>query len=37
MPALSLILSLHQERNLLQRLLREADDCYDDLVLVQVR
>jgi hypothetical protein len=34
MPAISLVVCLHRERDLLARLLREADGCFDDLVVV---
>ncbi|HEX3625641.1 MAG TPA: glycosyltransferase [Verrucomicrobiae bacterium] len=34
MPALSLIIAIHGEPDLLERLLREAEGCYDDLVVV---
>jgi len=34
MPALSLVVCLHRERDLLARLLRETSGCYNDLVVV---
>ena len=34
MPAVSLVVCVHKERDLLERLLREAQDCYDDLVVI---
>lgn len=34
MPALSLVVCLNRERELLQRLLHRSADCYDDLVVV---
>jgi hypothetical protein len=34
MPALSLVVCVHKERDLLERLLTEAQGCYDDLVVV---
>ena len=34
MPALSLVVCLHNEREFLQRLLQKAEGCYDDLVVV---
>jgi hypothetical protein len=34
MPALSLVVCVHNARNLLDRLLRKADGCYDELVVV---
>lgn len=34
MPALSLMVCLYQQRDLLERLLRESQGCYDDLVVV---
>ncbi len=34
MPAISLVICLYRERELLARLLRETSDCYDDLVVV---
>lgn len=34
MPELSLVICLHRERDLLQRLLRHAEGCFDDLVVV---
>jgi hypothetical protein len=34
MPAISLVVCLYQQRELLERLLRESAGCYDDLVVV---
>jgi len=34
MPAVSLVVCVYQERDLLRRLLTRAADCYDDLVVV---
>lgn len=34
MPAISLVVCLHNERDLLKRLLEHADGCFDDLVVV---
>jgi Glycosyl transferase family 2 len=34
MPAVSLVICLYRERDLLARLLSQADNCYDDLVVV---
>ncbi len=34
MPAISLVICQYQQGDLLQRLLREAEGCYDDLVVV---
>jgi hypothetical protein len=34
MPSLSLVVCVYQERDLLSRLLRNAEGCYDDLVVV---
>ncbi len=34
MPPLSLVVCLHQQRDLLERLLEKSDGCYDDLVVV---
>ena len=34
MPTLSLVVCVYGERDLLERLLRAATDCYDDLVVV---
>ncbi|MFH1067126.1 MAG: hypothetical protein V1746_04430 [bacterium] len=34
MPKISLVVCLHQERDLLQRLLEQAEGCYDDFVAV---
>ena len=34
MPALSLVVCLHNEREFLQRLLQKSEGCYDDLVVV---
>jgi len=34
MPALSLVVCFYNQRDLLERLLRESADCYDDLVVV---
>jgi len=34
MPAVSLVVCLRKERDLLERLLRHCDGCYDDLVVV---
>ena len=34
MPSISLALCVHRQRDLLERLLREAQGCYDDLVVV---
>jgi hypothetical protein len=34
MPAISLVVCLYQQRELLERLLRESVGCYDDLVVV---
>jgi hypothetical protein len=34
MPGISLVVCLYKERDLLERLLREAAGCYDDLVVV---
>jgi hypothetical protein len=34
MPAISLVICVHLQRDLLERLIREAQDCYDDLVVV---
>lgn len=34
MPAVSLVVCVHNERDLLQRLLRHASGCYDDLTVV---
>ena len=34
MPAISLVVCIHRERDLLERLLRKADGCYDDLVVI---
>jgi hypothetical protein len=33
MPALSLVVCVHNQRDLLERLLRESQGCYDDLVV----
>jgi hypothetical protein len=34
MPAISLVVCVHLQRDLLERLLRESGGCYDDLVVV---
>ncbi len=34
MPALSLVVCVYRQRDLLERLLHKADGCYDDLVVV---
>lgn len=34
MPAVSLVVCLHQQRDLLERLLKNSEGCYDDLVVV---
>src|ERR1700730_6063338 len=34
MPSLSLVVCVHRERDLFERLLREAAGCFDDLVVV---
>jgi hypothetical protein len=34
MPALSLVVVLYSQRDLLERLLKNAQDCYDDLLVV---
>ena len=34
MPAISLVVCLHQQRDLLERLLQKSAGCYDDLVVV---
>ena len=34
MPAVALVVCAYQQRDLLERLIREAQDCYDDLVVV---
>ena len=34
MPALSLVVCIYRQRDLLERLLRETQGCYDDLVVV---
>src|SRR6267378_2170301 len=34
MPAVSLVVCLHQQRDLLERLLQKSAGCYDDLVVV---
>jgi hypothetical protein len=34
MPKISLVVCLYKERDLLERLLRNAEGCYDDLVVV---
>jgi len=34
MPKISLVVCLYKERDLLERLLKHADGCYDDLVVV---
>jgi hypothetical protein len=34
MPAISLVVCVHLQRDLLERLLRESQGCYDDLVVV---
>jgi glycosyltransferase involved in cell wall biosynthesis len=34
MPAISLVICVYRERDLLERLLRESESCYDDLVVV---
>jgi len=34
MPAISLVVCLYKQRDLLERLLQHADGCYDDLVLI---
>ena len=34
MPAVTLVVCLHRQRDLLVRLLRESNDCYDELVVV---
>ena len=34
MPAISLVVCLHKERGLFERLLRKTAECYDDLVVV---
>jgi len=34
MPAISLVICVYRERDLLERLLRESAGCYDDLVVV---
>lgn len=34
MPALSLVICLHGEQDLLARLLRDVEGCYDDLIVV---
>ncbi|MGA3283139.1 MAG: hypothetical protein ABSD57_01600 [Verrucomicrobiota bacterium] len=33
MPAISLVVCVHRQRDLLERLLRESRNCYDDLVV----
>ncbi len=34
MPAISLVVCVHLQRDLLERLIRESEGCYDDLVVV---
>src|SRR5689334_13053544 len=34
MPAISLVVCLHRERDLLKRLLEKTSGCYDDLVVI---
>lgn len=34
MPKISLVVCLYKERDLLERLLQNAEGCYDDLVVV---
>lgn len=34
MPAVSLVVCLYRQRDLLERLIRETEGCYDDLVIV---
>src|SRR5215813_7013630 len=34
MPALTLVVCVHRQRDLLERLLREARDCYDELLVL---
>ena len=36
MPALSLVVCVYQQRDLLARLIHESQGCYDDLVVVQM-
>jgi len=34
MPAISLVVCVHRQRDLLERLLRESQDCYDELIVL---